>query len=233
MLVISPVKEAERSSRPKLFYPARATLHFGPDDSADMKASSQSHEKYYQVGPRRNFFIPMSQGIRVPQFTDGKKLIMAGTLTEAECDELESLKRRADKHAHGHIIHALRLQLMDDVATFITAIGGAIIMAASALLLGSENSNKTPEIVVATVASLITLVSVWQAIRQPGLRSKRHQFWGSKFAEIENECRLILSDRSEETVPSLMSRMTALSNEIDLVPERRWRQVKTKRQSET
>jgi hypothetical protein len=149
-------------------------------------------------------------------------------ISEAERHELEAIRRRADRNAHGHISHALRLQLLDDIATLLTAIGGAIVMAASALLIGAERPNEAVEVVAAVMGSTITLVAVWQAIWQPSKRSRDHQVWSRKFFEIEDSCRLGMSQLAPADVPRLMKDMREVSDDADLIPEHRWRRSRIK-----
>lgn len=149
-------------------------------------------------------------------------------ISEGQRNELEAIRRRADRNAHGHISHALRLQLMDDIATLITAIGGAIVMAASALLIGTERPNTAIEVTTAVMGSTITLVAVWQAIWQPAKRSRNHQVWSGKFFQIEDCCRLGLSGIVAADLPRLMNDMREISDETDLIPERRWRRSRIK-----
>jgi hypothetical protein len=147
--------------------------------------------------------------------------------TEGERKELEAIRRRADRNGHGHISHALRLQVLDDIATLITAVGGALIMAVSGLLIGADHPNKVAEVAVALIGSVITLVAIWHAIWQPAKRSRNHQVWSTKFFAIEDCCRLGLSGLGCPDVAALMREMLKVSESADLIPERRWRRRHT------
>ncbi len=137
--------------------------------------------------------------------------------------EIASIRRRADRSAHGHIAQALRLQLLDDIATWITTIGGATMMAIGAALLGSDNPQRLLEVAVATVGGVVTLVSVWQAVWQPGARSRRHKSWAVRFTQIEDECRLLAFGEGSKTIKDLMREILEVQNDADLVAEGFWR----------
>jgi hypothetical protein len=147
-------------------------------------------------------------------------------LSENERLELEAIRRRADRDAHGHISHALRLQLFDDVATMIAAVGGALIMAVSSWLIGNDGANRSAEIAVALIASTITLVAIWQAIWQPAKRSRNHHAWSTKFLAIEDNCRLGLAGLTPADTPRLMKELLEVFEEVDLIPERRWKRLR-------
>jgi hypothetical protein len=102
-------------------------------------------------------------------------------------------------------------------------------MAMSAMLIGADEPNKTAEIMVAGIASTITLVAIWQAIWQPAKRSRNHQAWSTKFFAVEDRCRLGLSGLSVVDIPDLLNEMLVISEEADLIPERRWKRAQSAR----
>jgi len=154
--------------------------------------------------------------------------VIEAKLSEMEGKEFEALRRRADRNAHGHISQSLRLQVFDDIATLITAIGGALVMFLSALLIGLEYANKMAEIAVAIVGSAITLVAVWQAIWQPSKRARNHHLWATRFFAIEDECRLCLGGLGSADLPKLMKEMLAVTAQADLIPEHHWKRDRAK-----
>lgn len=140
-----------------------------------------------------------------------------------EGEAFAAVERRADRNAHGHIAQALRLKLLDDIATFISAIGGAGIMAGGALILGSENPLRGVEYGIAIVGAVITLVSMWQAIWQPGLRSREHKRWAAKFSALEDACRMAATKQVNSTPADLYRQYSSVCEEADLISEFFWR----------
>ncbi len=138
-------------------------------------------------------------------------------------EEIAAIRRRADRNAHGHIAHALRLKLADDVATFVATIGGAAVVAASCFLLGTTEPDHRLEGLIAVVGGGITLVGVWQAVWQPGQRARLHKQWANDFTNIEDECRLVLCGQSLQTAADLMVMLQEVNKAADLVAERHWR----------
>ena len=138
--------------------------------------------------------------------------------------EVQALRRRMDRNAHGHISQALRLKLSNDIATFINTIGGAALMALSAFLIFYPNA-PTPAVPIAieAMSALITLVGVWQAVWQPGARADHHKAWAIEFLAIENECQLMACGESSATLASQVARSVEVTRGADLVPENQWR----------
>lgn len=141
----------------------------------------------------------------------------------ARDEEIVASRRRADRNAHGHIAQALRLKLLDDVATFVATIGGAVIMAGGAVILGSDHPQHAIEAAIALGGGLITLVGVWQAVWRPGERSRQHKDWAMRFTQVEDDCRLVLCGESQSTPRDLLASLNDLATDADLVAERLWR----------
>jgi hypothetical protein len=139
---------------------------------------------------------------------------------------IDGLRLRADRNAHGHIGYALRLQLLDNIATLITAIGGVIVLVAGSMLLVA-GAQHALEVVAAVAGGVITLIGIWQAIWRPGDRSRRHREWSSRYAAVEDACRLALIGNGGQTLETLMAKSNAIFAEADLVPERQWRRFRT------
>jgi len=150
------------------------------------------------------------------------------TRTDLEMAEINGVKRRADRNSHGHIAHALRLKLLDDVAKFAASLGGALVLVASAVLLGQAEPSRLAEIAVAILGSVITLIAVWEAVWKPGERARRHKDWAEKFAKIEDDCRLLMAGSGHTNVHTLMKEIQNVASEADLVPERHWRDLRQK-----
>ena len=127
-----------------------------------------------------------------------------------------------DRNVHGHIRHALRLQRLSDLATFVTAIGGVAATTLSAAFLGNALSNRSFGVALAAVGGVITLVSVVQAIWKPGERAKCHKAWSSKYAALENDCRLTMCGEGTKSLSQILDEVAIVSQHVDLVPERLW-----------
>ena len=140
--------------------------------------------------------------------------------------EIAAIRRRADRNAHAHIAQALRLKMVDDAATFVAAIGGAAVMGAGALMLGSEAPQRHIEIAIAIGGALITLVGVWQAVWRPGERSRHHKRWAMAFTEIEDECRLVQAGVSDRSARALLNDLLEIATSADLIAEYQWRKTK-------
>lgn len=153
------------------------------------------------------------------------------TDTENVTNEIRALQRRADRNAHGHIRHSLRLEVINGACNFLVVIGGIIIMAASALLLGSNEPYKGAEICVAICSAVITLVGVWQVILQPDARSRKHKEWSLKFLIIEDQCRLALAASDNQQIGPLLTQYQQAVEQADFVPQHRWKSRNQKQQS--
>jgi hypothetical protein len=137
--------------------------------------------------------------------------------------EIAMLQRRADRNAHAHIRHSLRLQSINEACNFIVTIGGIIIMAASALLLGSDEPYRSAELCVAIISAIITLIGVWQVVLQPGERGRKHKEWSVKFLAVEDSCRLALASGKVETLDGLLTTHLMAVEQADFIPQHRWR----------
>ena len=110
----------------------------------------------------------------------------------------------------GHIAQALRLQTLHDISTFVATIGGAAVMAASAVILGASKPIREIEIALAIIGAVITLVGVWQAVWRPGERSLDHKRWAARFTIIEdalyppNEPQFTEDQLSERLIKALL-----------------------------
>lgn len=147
-------------------------------------------------------------------------------MTSTICNEIAAIRRRADRNAHGHIAQALRLKLLDDVATFLSTVGGAAIMGAGALLLNAPQPEREIEIAIAIIGATITLVGVWQAVWQPGRRSQAHKDWAIRFTSIEDDCRLVQCGSSSKNIDDLFEEILEITQQADLVSEFFWRKRK-------
>jgi hypothetical protein len=143
-------------------------------------------------------------------------------ITDPESRELEAVRLRVDRNSHGHIRQALRLQRLNDLATFATAIGGIAAMALSAAFLGNSISDQWAALSLAFVSGIITLISVMQAIWRPGERARRHQDWSLKFSEIENDCRLVQCGVRAKSLEQILAEVELVYEQVDLIPERVW-----------
>lgn len=143
----------------------------------------------------------------------------------ANISELVALQRRLDRNVHGHILQALELQSLNDLATFVTTIGGVVAMTLSAAFLGNSISTKWAAISLALVSGVITLVGVLQSVWKPGERAQRHKIWSAKYASLENDCRLAACGLGSKPIESIMAEIALLSDEVDLVPERLWKRA--------
>jgi len=136
--------------------------------------------------------------------------------------ELIAVQARLDRNAHGHIRQALELQHLDNLATFVSTIGGVIAMALSAAFLGEAISSRWAALLLVIVSGLITLVSVMQAIWKPGERARRHKDWSVKFAGLESDCDLALRGTGSKDIGQILAEVGLLSSQVDLVPDRLW-----------
>jgi hypothetical protein len=147
-------------------------------------------------------------------------------LEPAVRDELEALRVRVDRYARAHIRQALRLGQMNDLATLITVIGGITVLTLSAALFKQTITDHTAATSVMIVSGIITLVSVVQAVWKPGERAIRHKGWSSRYAAIENDCRLALCGRGEKNIAQIMAEVAHILPQIDLVPQHVWERAK-------
>ena len=132
-----------------------------------------------------------------------------GTTDDLVGAEIAALRRRADRNAHGHIAQALRLQTLHDISTFVATIGGAAVMAASAVILGASKPIREIEIALAIIGAVITLVGVWQAVWRPGERSLDHKRWAARFTIIEDDCRQLACGAGSKGLAELLGEPNA------------------------
>lgn len=144
-------------------------------------------------------------------------------------EQIEQIADRADRNCHAHIAHALRLKAAEDFARFVATCGGITVLTGSAVTIGRSGSNAAIEIAVAVAGAVITLVSVWEAVWQPGARSRSHKQWAEEYAAIENECRLALYEGAPVGLENLLRSLLETGRGADLIPERHWKAARQRK----